>query len=255
MAYFEVEQSIKQCIQQAQEEYHADLDAAVIEEIEDPDHRHQELLARLDRLGPINPLSVSEYGKEKQRLDDILRQRDDVVQAKTTLETSIKELDQEARSSFLTTFQQVREHFQRVFTNFFVGGEADLLLSDDVSPFESTIEIVARPMGKKLKHIHQLSTGEQTLLAISLMFAFYFVRPSPFCIIDEIDAPLDDANVVRFSEFLRDLASKTQILLITHNKVTMEYADYIYGVTMQEPGASKIVSMKLKELTSALESS
>ncbi len=254
MAYFEIEQGIKQCREQAQQEYDADLEAAVVEPIENPEERHMELLSRLDRLGPCNPLSVTEYEKEKKRLDDILRQRDDVVGAMTTLETSIKELDQEARTSFLATFKQVREHFQRVFQNFFIGGEADLLLSDEVSPFESTIEIVARPMGKKLKHIHQLSTGEQTLLAISLMFAFYFVRPSPFCIIDEIDAPLDDANVVRFAEFLRDLSSKTQILLITHNKVTMEYADFIYGVTMEEPGASKIVSMRLRELTGALES-
>ena len=254
MAYFEIEQGIKQCHEQAQQEYSADPLTAVVEPIENPEERHTELLSRLDRLGPCNPLSVTEYEKEKKRLDDILTQRDDVVQAKTTLETSIKELDQEARASFLITFQQVREHFQRVFQNFFVGGEADLLLSDEVSPFESTIEIVARPMGKKLKHIHQLSTGEQTLLAISLMFAFYFVRPSPFCIIDEIDAPLDDANIVRFAEFLRDLSSRTQILLITHNKVTMEYADYIYGVTMEEPGASKIVSMRLRELTGALES-
>ncbi len=253
MAFFEVEQTMKQCFEQAQQEYNVDLNTSAIEEIENAKEKHIELLARIERIGPINPLSITEYEKEKTRLEEILKQRDDVIEAKTTLESSIQELDREAKESFFATFQQVRDEFKKVFQNFFVGGEADLVLVDETAPFDSAIEIVARPMGKKLKHIGQLSGGERTLLAISLLFAFYFVRPSPFCILDEIDAPLDDANVVRFAEFIRDLSTKTQIFLITHNKVTMEYADFIYGVTMQDPGVSKIVSVKLKDVASALE--
>ncbi|MEO0225898.1 MAG: hypothetical protein ABIL05_02975, partial [candidate division WOR-3 bacterium] len=252
MALFETEQQLKQCLDQSQQEYGVDLKTAPIEEIENVEEKHAELVARIERLGPINPLSITEYETEKKRLDELLRQRDDVIAAKNTIEASIKELDQEAKESFNKTFQMVREEFKKVFQNFFVGGEADIYLVDETAPFESDIEIVARPMGKKLKHIGQLSGGERTLLAISLLFAFYFVRPSPFCILDEIDAPLDDSNVLRFSEFIRNLSTRTQILLITHNKVTMEYADHIYGVTMEEPGVSKIVSVKLKEVTGAL---
>jgi chromosome segregation protein len=142
----------------------------------------------------------------------------------------------------------VKKEFNFVFSNFFEGGEADLVLSDTTNPLTSKVDIVVRMKGKRLKTINQLSGGERTLLAISLLLAFYLVKPAPFCILDEIDAPLDDANVVRFNKFLRDLSQRTQVVIITHNRATMEYADYLYGLTMEEPGQSKIISAKLADL-------
>jgi chromosome segregation protein len=161
---------------------------------------------------------------------------------------SIEELDQRARDRFNETFQDVRKQFNFVFANFFEDGQADLILTDPENPLASKVEIVIRMMGRRLKTINQLSGGQKTLLAISLLLAFYLVKPAPFCILDEIDAPLDDINVVRFNKFLRDLSQRTQVVIITHNRATMEYADYLYGLTMERPRESKIISAKLADL-------
>ena len=193
-------------------------------------------------------MSLQAYEQEKKRLDEFLAQRNDIIAAKQSLLKSIEELDQRARDRFVSTFAEVKEKFNQVFANFFEGGEADLILTDPTTPLTSDVQIVVRMKGKRVKTINQLSGGERTLLAVSLLLAFYLVKPAPFCILDEIDAPLDDANVVRFNRFLRDLSQRTQVVIITHNRATMEYADYLYGLTMEKLGQSKIVSVKLADL-------
>jgi chromosome segregation protein len=233
----------------SRDEYKIDLRDYVIEEkIVDPQTRLVEVRGKLEKLGEVNPLSLELHEKEKKRLDEFLAQRDDIIAAKKNLLGSIEELDTRARDRFVTTFSQVKEQFNFVFSNFFEGGHADLVLSDPGNPLTSKIDIIVRMKGKRVKKINQLSGGERTLLAISLLLAFYLVKPAPFCILDEIDAPLDDANVVRFNKFLRDLSQRTQVVIITHNRATMEYADYLYGLTMETPGQSKIISARLADL-------
>lgn len=218
------------------------------EEIVDAEQKRADVRAKLEKLGEVNPLSLELYENEKKRLDEFLKQRDDIITARRRLLDSIEELDTRARDRFTTVFVQVKKEFDFVFSNFFEGGEADLVLTDPNKPLTSKVDIVVRMKGKRLKTINQLSGGERTLLAISLLLAFYLVKPAPFCILDEIDAPLDDANVVRFNRFLRDLSQRTQVVIITHNRATMEYADYLYGLTMEKPGQSKILSARLADL-------
>jgi len=225
------------------------------DEIPDADSKLSEVKGRIEKLGEVNPLSLQAYEEEKKRLDEFLGQRDDIIAAKKNLLRSIEELDQRARDRFNEVFAHVRKEFNFVFANFFEDGQADLILTDPENPLASKVEIVVRMMGRKLKTISQLSGGQKTLLAISLLLAFYLVKPAPFCILDEIDAPLDDINVVRFNKFLRDLSQRTQVVIITHNRATMEYADYLYGLTMEKPRESKVISARLADLEkiSALE--
>jgi chromosome segregation protein len=223
-------------------------DYAPEEEITDAHNKIAEVKGRIEKLGQVNPLSLEAYEEEKKRLDEFLGQRDDIIAAKKNLLRSIEELDQRARDRFNETFQDVREQFNYVFANFFEDGQADLILTEPENPLASKVEIVVRMMGRRLKTINQLSGGQKTLLAISLLLAFYLVKPAPFCILDEIDAPLDDINVVRFNKFLRDLSQRTQVVIITHNRATMEYADYLYGLTMEKPRESKVISAKLADL-------
>ncbi len=233
----------------AQEEFKVELQEYLPEdEVTDAETRLSEVKGKLEKLGEVNPLSLELYESEKERLDEFFNQRDDIITAKRSLIHSIEELDRRARERFVNVFGRVKEEFNFVFSNFFEGGEADLVLSDLDNPLTSKIDIVVRMKGKRLKTINQLSGGERTLLAISLLLAFYLVKPAPFCILDEIDAPLDDANVVRFNKFLRDLSQRTQVVIITHNRATMEYADYLYGLTMEKPGQSKVISARLADL-------
>ncbi|UCD06054.1 MAG: chromosome segregation protein SMC [candidate division WOR-3 bacterium] len=233
----------------ADEEFGIILDDHVPEEeMPDADSRLTEVRGRIEKLGEVNPLSLQAYEDEKKRLDEFLGQRDDIIAAKKNLLKSIEELDQRARDRFNEVFAHVREQFNFVFSNFFEDGQADLILTDPENPLASKVEIVVRMMGRKLKTINQLSGGQKTLLAISLLLAFYLVKPAPFCILDEIDAPLDDINVVRFNKFLRDLSQRTQVVIITHNRATMEYADYLYGLTMEKPRESKVISARLADL-------
>lgn len=218
------------------------------EEMPDAESKLAEVKGRIEKLGEVNPLSLQAYEEEKKRLDEFLGQRDDIIAAKKNLLKSIEELDQRARDRFDESFQDVRKQFNFVFSNFFENGQADLILTDPENPLASKVEIVVRMMGRRLKTINQLSGGQKTLLAISLLLAFYLVKPAPFCILDEIDAPLDDINVIRFNKFLRDLSQRTQVVIITHNRATMEYADYLYGLTMEKPRESKVISAKLADL-------
>jgi chromosome segregation protein len=201
----------------------------------------------IDAMGPVNPLAAQEYEEEKNRLDFLQTQREDLMDARTSLLHSLREIDQTARQMFVETFEAIREHYQRVFQTLFEGGECDLSLADSSDPLTSEIEIRAAPRGKRTQRIHLLSSGERALVAISLLFAIYLAKPSPFCLLDEVDAPLDDANVQRFIRLLTEFKADTQFIVITHNPRTMQVADAVYGVTMQEPGVSTIVGVRLGE--------
>jgi chromosome segregation protein len=201
----------------------------------------------LDAIGPVNPLAVEEHAEEVKRLEFLSSQRDDLVGARQALIQAIREIDGTARSMFLETFTAVQANFTTVFQTLFGGGECELRLANPDDPLESEIDIHAAPRGKRTQRIHLLSSGERTLVAVSLLFSIYLTKPSPFCLMDEVDAPLDDANVGRFTRLLEEFKSGTQFLVITHNPRTMQSADAVYGVTMQEPGVSTIVGVRLGE--------
>lgn len=207
-----------------------------------------ELRQRIRNLGPINLLAYSEYEEEKQRLDFLTQQKNDLVESEKDLIKTIEEINHTAQSKFIETFNQIRENFIRVFRTLFdPGDEVDLRLEEGTDPLDAKIEIIAKPKGKRPTSIELLSGGEKTLTAIALLFAIYLVKPSPFCILDEIDAPLDDANIDRFTKLIKDFSRETQFIVVTHNKRTMEAAETLYGVTMQEEGVSKLVSVKFNE--------
>ena len=201
----------------------------------------------LESIGPVNALAVEEHAEEVKRLQFLTGQRDDLVGARQSLIQAIREIDGTARTMFIETFSAVQGNFQRVFQTLFGGGECELRLANPDDPLESEIDIHAAPRGKRTQRIHLLSSGERTLVAVSLLFSIYLTKPSPFCLMDEVDAPLDDANVGRFTRLLDEFKSGTQFLVITHNPRTMQAADAVYGVTMQEPGVSTIVGVRLAE--------
>jgi chromosome segregation protein len=201
---------------------------------------------RIESLGPVNPLALEEYEHEKQRWDFFEKQVGDLRAAKKALTETIAELNITAGKRFMETFETARMNFQEVFTQLFRGGEADVRLANPDDPLDSPIEIFARPRGKKFIGLRQLSGGERALTALALLFGLYLVKPSPFCILDEVDAPLDDANCGRFLRLVDRFKTRTQFIIVTHNKLTMEAANILYGVTMEQPGVSRIVSVHLK---------
>ena len=196
----------------------------------------------------MNLLALQEYQTAAERKQFLQEQLADLTNAKNDLQTTITRINQTARNLFNETFGQVRENFKKLFLELFDGGEADIFLKDPDDPLESDIEIIARPGRKKLLSITQMSGGERALTAISLLFALYQVKPSPFCILDEIDAPLDDANCRRFLKLIDSFSDNTQFINITHNKITMAAADNLYGVTMEQPGISKLVAVKFADI-------
>lgn len=209
----------------------------------------QEALTKLrhdrERLGPVNQLAIEEYEEKREHVRFVKEQRDDLIKSQEALLAAIDRINTEARRLFEETFSQVQENFATTFGTLFPGGEAHLRLSGE-DPLEADIEIMARPRGKRLSSIHLLSSGERCLTATALLFGLYLVKPSPFCVLDEVDAPLDDANIDRFLTLLRTFSKRTQFVVITHNKRTMEVADTLYGVTMQDPGISKLVSVRME---------
>ena len=236
------------------ETWEVDLDA--LEEIpDDPEgfdpetapSEIEELRGKLRSLGPLNPQALEEYEQEKARLDEVQRQCDDLEKAKNSLDRAIRRLDKMARERFMDTFEKVRGNFQTVFSTLFGGGEGRLELEADVDPLEARIDIHARPTGKKMQAISLLSGGERALTATALLFALYLIRPSPYCIMDEVDAPLDDANIGRFVDLLRKFAHQTQFIVVTHNKRTMAASDMLYGVTQEIKGISQLASVQLDE--------
>jgi chromosome segregation protein len=206
-----------------------------------------ELVVALERLGPVNMLAVEEHAEETERLDFLTGQREDLVSARNDLRSAIREINKTATDLFVTTFDAIRVNFRDTFVRLFEGGEADLWLENEEDPLESPIEIHASPRGKRTQRIDLLSGGERALTALSLLFGIYLVKPSPFCVLDEVDAPLDENNIGRFIKLLQDFKAQTQFVVITHNPRTIEAADWIYGVTMEEPGVSTIVGVKLSE--------
>ncbi|MDR2728003.1 MAG: chromosome segregation protein SMC [Chitinispirillales bacterium] len=236
------------------EAYELDLDGAAQEEIAVIDEDDEAVLKnismykeRIKHVGQVNMAALEEYETENSRLTELTAQRDDLSAAVDELEKAVTKLDKEARAQFLSTFEQVQKNFTEMFTTLFEGGEANIALDETVDPLEAPIHINVRPGGKKMRGVQLLSGGERALTAISLLFALYLVKPSAYCILDELDAPLDDANIGRFVRVLAKFAEKTQFIIITHNKRTMEAADLLYGVTQQESGVSTIVSVKFDD--------
>jgi chromosome segregation protein len=209
------------------------------------------LRGAIDAVGPVNALAVDEHAEETKRLEFLMTQRDDLVAARQSLQQAAREIDQTAKALFLDSFGKVRENFRGVFQTLFGGGECDVRLANEDEPLESEIEIHAAPRGKRTQRIHLLSSGERTLVAVSLLFAIFLTKPSPFCLLDEVDAPLDDANVGRYVRLLAEFKDLTQFIVITHNPRTMQAADAVYGVTMQEPGVSTIVGVRLGQMEPA----
>lgn len=206
----------------------------------------QDLRKKLTGMGNVNFLALEEHEREQERLTFLTTQLDDLVTSERTLMDTIAEINQTAREKFSATFDRIRENFIELFKVLFTeDDEADLRMTDSEDPLECTIEIEAKPRGKRPHSIEMLSGGEKTLTAIALLFAIYLVKPSPFCILDEVDAPLDDANIDRYLKLIRKFSNNTQFLMITHNKKTMEAADTLYGVTMEEQAVSKTVSVRL----------
>ncbi|MEP6733475.1 MAG: chromosome segregation protein SMC [bacterium] len=206
-----------------------------------------DLRRQLEQLGPVNALAIEEHDETMKRHDFLVAQRTDLFDARASLLQAIKEIDATARELFMATFEQVRVNFREIFMSLFGGGECDLRLENRDAPLDCDIEIHASPRGKKTQRINLLSSGERALVALSLLFGIFLTKPSPFCLLDEVDAPLDDANVGRFVRMLNQFKSRTQFIVITHNpRTTTEAGDAVYGVTMQEPGVSSLVSVRMR---------
>jgi chromosome segregation protein len=204
---------------------------------------------RLENLGEVNPTAIEAFQEMKKRYDFILEQKNDLVSAKDSLLQTILEVEATANQKFLETFHLVRDNFQKVFKTLFTeDDQCDLVLENPENLAETGIDVIAKPKGKRPTSLTQLSGGERTLTATALLFAIYLIKPAPFCILDEVDAPLDDANVGKFTNMIREFSGNSQFIIVTHNKMTMSTVDVIYGVTMQEPGVSKLVSVDFRSL-------
>jgi len=214
----------------------------------DAEERHQQVKAKIEALGPVNPQALEEYREAQQRYDFLNVQRQDLLDSIRDTEKAIQEIDTESRRKFNEAFQAINANFREMFKTLFGGGVGEMRLADETNLAESGIEIVASPPGKRLQNVLLLSGGEKALTALALLMAVFQFQPSPFCVLDEVDAPLDDANIARLMRLLKQMSAQTQIILITHSKKTMEAAEVLYGVTMQEPGISKLVSVRFQPL-------
>jgi len=210
------------------------------------EQKYQELKARIEALGPVNPQALEEYQQTAQRYEFLNEQRQDLLDSIRDTEQAIREIDAETRKRFQEAFSAINAHFQEMFRVLFEGGSAEMRLTDPENLAESGIDIVASPPGKRLQNVLLLSGGEKALAALALLLAIFRFQPSPFCVLDEVDAPLDDPNIDRLVRVLRAMSAQTQFIIITHTKRTMEAAQALYGVTMQEPGVSKLVSVRFQ---------
>ena len=220
--------------------HHRPLPSAEVKE------RVSELLRLIERMGQINLLAIEEYEEKSTRYEYLKGQDTDLQEALKTLEKAIREMNRESRRMFKEAFVAINERFKRIFPELFRGGSAELKLSDPSNILESGIDIVAQPPGKKLGSLELMSGGEKALTAVAMIFAIFQYKPSPFCLLDEVDAPLDEANISRFAQAIRQMTDRSQFIVITHSKRTMEFTDVLYGVTMQEPGVSSLVSVELR---------
>jgi chromosome segregation protein len=216
-----------------------DYFAAEIEE------RLAELKSLIESMGEVNLLAIQEFEESRARLEFLTEQERDLVQSMESLDQAIKKINRTSRKRFAATFEAVNEKFKEIFKILFNGGRAEMVLTDEANLLETGVEIIVQPPGKKLQNVNLLSGGEKALTAVALIFSLFFINPSPFCLMDEVDAPMDDANIGRFNKMIKEMAEQYQIILVTHNKRTMEMADTLYGVTMEEPGISKLISVRL----------
>lgn len=236
-------------------EFKVDLDEIIDEprtgdtDLEELKEKNERMKKRLENMGEVNPTAIEAYTEMKKRYEFILEQKNDLVTAKDSLMQTIQEVEATANQQFLDTFNRVRENFQKVFKALFTDEDtADMVLVDPENLADTGIDIVAKPKGKRPSSIGQLSGGEKTLTATALLFAIYLIKPAPFCILDEVDAPLDDANVGKFTNMIKQFSENSQFIIVTHNKQTMSAVDVIYGVTMQEAGVSKLVPVDFRSL-------
>src|SRR4029077_14245496 len=214
------------------------------DELAAEDQAHREMRARLDAMGPVNMMALEEYKETAERHEFLSTQRKDLLDAIENTAATIREIDQVSRQKFEEAFNRINENFQATFRKLFGGGHGFMRLTDLENSAESGIDVVASPPGKKLQNVLLLSGGEKALTALALLVGIFQYTPSPFCILDEVDAPLDEANIARFTDLVREMSVQTQFILITHSKRTMSIAPVLYGVTMQEPGVSKLVSVR-----------
>jgi chromosome segregation protein len=224
----------------------ADSTIAIVagDELLQQDTVYREMRTRLEAMGPVNMMALEEYKETAERHAFLETQRKDLLESIENTVATIKEIDTVSRQKFEEAFHKINENFQHTFQKLFGGGNAFMRLTDEENSAESGIDVVASPPGKKLQNVLLLSGGEKALTALSLLVGIFQYQPSPFCILDEVDAPLDEANVGRFTELVKEMSVKTQFVLITHSKKTMSVAPVMYGVTMQEPGVSKLVSVR-----------
>lgn len=232
----------------------AQRDYSKVENTEEAKAVVSQLKEKITQLGTINLGAIDEYERISERYQFLKEQRDDLVEGKRTLYTVIEEMDTEMKERFESTFSKIKEEFSQVFVHLFGGGNAELKLTDPSNLLETGVDIIAQPPGKKLQHLSLLSGGERALTAIALLFSILRVRPVPFCILDEVEAALDEANVMRFAKYVKQFSSDTQFIVITHRKGTMEEADVLYGVTMQESGVSRLVSVRLEDTKELIQS-
>ncbi len=236
------------------EEHNLSLDEALkavsqapVDTSEDYAREIEKLKHRIETMGPVNLAAPEEYETLNERYKFLKSQEEDLIKSSEDLRQVISRIDGTTRANFRKTFTSVRNNFQKVFTQLFEGGEADLVLTNEADLLETGVDIVAQPPGKKLQNISLLSGGEKALCAIALLFAIFMVKPSPFCVLDEVDAPLDDANLQRFTMLLKEFVNKAQFIIVTHNKRTMEMSDVLYGITMEEFGISKLISVRFQK--------
>src|SRR4029077_14684625 len=215
---------------------------------------YNEMKARAEAMGPVNMMALDEYRECEQREEFLRRERDDLIQSIENTQLTINELDQVSNQKFEEAFHFINAHFAIAFQSLFGGGTGEMRLGEPDSSGEAGIDIVAQPPGKRLQNILLLSGGEKALTALALLIAVFRYQPSPFCILDEVDAPLDEANVGRFNKMLAEMCGQTQFIVVTHNRKTMEMGSVLYGVTMQEPGVSKLVSVKWEQARTAVAS-
>src|SRR5262249_5981773 len=213
--------------------------------------RHEELTGKLEAMGLVNLVADEEDRELEERLEFLRTQHDDVVASMRDLEQAPRGMTRTAQERFKEPFDDINRHFADIFARLFEGGRAELRMvppeEGEDDPLELGVELMAQPRGKRLQAVTLMSGGEKALTGLALLFAIFYHRPSPFCVLDEVDAPLDDANIHRFLRVLRELTSQTQFIVITHNRKTMDFADVLYGVTMEEPGLSRLVSVRLTE--------
>jgi len=235
-----------------EERYRVDLDEHQVPEATEAELERQQgqlkqLLQRIESLGEVNLTAIEEHRDQEERYDFLTQQRDDLHRSLEDLQKAINKINRTTRRRFKETFDLVNEKFQQVFPRLFRGGQAELKLTDEDDLLQSGIEIVVQPPGKRLQNVNLLSGGEKALTAVALIFSLFLIKPTPFCVLDEVDAPLDDANIDRFAEMVREMSEVSQFILITHSKRTMANAETMYGVTMEEPGISKIVSVRMTD--------